>query len=115
MDERFPPLTLVDVPGLVRDCTSTWFNQTLCRVNESVVRLGIVQGEYHWHQHDAEDEFFFVLEGRLRVELEDRSLELTPWTGYVVPRGMKHRTLAPVRTVMLMVEPASVVPTGDAD
>ena len=113
MDEKFPPLTIVDVPGLVRDCTAAWYNQTLCRVNDSVVRLGIVQGEYHWHRHDDEDEFFFVLEGRLTVELEDRTVDLPPWTGYVVPRGMLHRTLAPGRTVMLMVEAASVVPTGD--
>jgi mannose-6-phosphate isomerase-like protein (cupin superfamily) len=81
-------------------------------VNDSVVRVGIVQGEYHWHKHDVEDEFFYVVEGRLLVDLEDRTVELHPRQGFVVPRGVVHRTRAPERTVMLMMEPATIVPTG---
>ncbi len=114
LDIRYPPLTVVDVPALVAACTDRWWNQTLCRVNDSVVRLGVLQGEYHWHKHERDDEFFFVVEGRLLVDLEDRSVTLEPRQGFVVPRGVVHRTRAPERVVVLMVETAGIVPTGDA-
>ena len=114
LDIRYPPLALIDVPALVAACTDLWYNQTLCRVNDSVVRLGVMQGEYHWHRHDALDEFFFVLDGRFLVDLEDRTVELGPRQGFVVPKGVRHRTRAPERTVILMVEGAGIVPTGDA-
>jgi mannose-6-phosphate isomerase-like protein (cupin superfamily) len=114
MDIKFPALTTIDVPELVHACTDQWYNQTLCRVNDSVVRLGVMQGEYHWHKHDHDDEFFFVLEGVFIIDLEDRSVELAPWQGFVVPKGVTHRTRAPQRAVILMVETASIVPTGDA-
>lgn len=108
-----PALDLVDVPSLVAACTDRWYNQTLCKVNDSVVRLGVMQGEYHWHKHDHDDEFFFVLDGRFVVDLEDRSVELAPRQGFVVPQGVVHRTRAPERAVILMIESASIVPTGD--
>jgi len=111
---QFPPLSLVDVPALVKACTDRWYNQTLCKVNESVVRLGVMQGEYHWHKHDNDDEFFFVLEGHFIIDLEGRSIDLQPQEGFVVPKGIVHRTRAPVRAVILMVESAAIVPTGDA-
>lgn len=113
LDARYGPLEVVDVPALVAACTDRWFNQTLCRVNDSVVRLGVVQGEYHWHKHDELDEFFFVVEGRLLIDLEGRSVELPAGRGFVVPRGAVHRTRAPERAVILMVEGAGIVPTGD--
>jgi mannose-6-phosphate isomerase-like protein (cupin superfamily) len=114
LDIRFPALSLVDVPALVDACTDRWYNQTLCKVNDTVVRLGVMQGEYHWHKHDNDDEFFFVLEGRFIIDLEGRSIELEPQQGFVVPKGVVHRTRAPERAVILMVETATVVPTGDA-
>jgi mannose-6-phosphate isomerase-like protein (cupin superfamily) len=114
LDLRFPALSLVDVPALVAACTDRWYNQTLCKVNDSVVRLGVMQGEYHWHKHDNDDEFFFVLEGRFIIDLEGRSIELQPQQGFVVPKGVVHRTRAPKRAVILMVENATIVPTGDA-
>jgi mannose-6-phosphate isomerase-like protein (cupin superfamily) len=114
LDIKFPPLQLVDIPALVKACTEKWYNQTLCKVNDSVVRLGVMQGEYHWHKHDNDDEFFFVLEGRFIIDLEDRSVDLQPQQGFVVPKGVKHRTWAPDRAVILMVETAAIVPTGDA-
>lgn len=114
LDIRFPALSIVDVPGLVAACTDRWYNQTLCKVNDSVVRLGVMQGEYHWHKHDNDDEFFFVLEGTFIVDLEDRVVELQPRKGFVVPKGIVHRTRAPERAVILMVETAAIVPTGDA-
>jgi mannose-6-phosphate isomerase-like protein (cupin superfamily) len=106
-------LERIDVPALVDGCTDQWYNQTLCRVNDSIVRLGVVRGEYHWHKHDAEDEFFYVVDGRLLIDLEGQTVELSPGQAFVVPKGVVHRTRAPERTVMLMVEKATVVPTGD--
>jgi hypothetical protein len=114
LDIRYPPLDLVDVPALVAACTDRWYNQTLCQVNGSVVRLGVMQGEYHWHKHDNDDEFFFVLDGNFVIDLEDRSVELQARQGFVVPKGVVHRTRAPKRAVILMVENAGIVPTGDA-
>ena len=113
LDIKFPALTVVDVPAVVESTTHPWYNQTLCKVNDSVVRLGVVQGEYHWHKHDNDDEFFFVLEGRFIIDLEERSVELGPQEGFVIPKGVVHRTRARERAVILMVENASIVPTGD--
>ncbi len=110
----YGPLEVVDVSTLVAACTDRWYNQTLCRVNESVVRLGVVQGEYHWHKHDDEDEFFYVVEGLFFIDLEGRTAELSPGQGFVVPKGVMHRPRAPQRTVILMVEGAAIMPTGDA-
>jgi len=114
LDVKFPPLSLVDVPALVKACTDQWYNQTLCKVNDSVVRLGVMQGEYHWHKHDKDDEFFFVLDGHFIIELEGRTVDLQPREGFVVPKGVMHRTSAPDRAVILMVETAAIIPTGDA-
>ena len=107
------PLEVVDVQKLVEACTDKWYNQTLCRVNDSVVRLGIVEGEYHWHEHKEFDEFFYVVDGRFLIDLEDRTVDLAPRQGLVVPKGVRHRTHAPKRTVILMVERADIIPTGD--
>jgi mannose-6-phosphate isomerase-like protein (cupin superfamily) len=106
------PLEVIDVPGLVAACTDQWYNQTLCRVDEAVVRLGVVEGEYHWHHHDLEDEFFYVVSGRFLIDLEDQTIDLTPGKGVVIPKGVKHRPRAPERTVILMVERAGIIPTG---
>lgn len=106
------PLELIDVPGLVDACTDKWYNQSLCKVDESVVRLGVVHGEYHWHKHDNEDEFFYVVSGQLLIDLDGRCLDLTPGKGVVIPKGVMHRPRAPERTVILMVERAGIVPTG---
>ncbi len=113
LDVRFGPLELIDIPSLVAACKEPWSNQTLCRVNDSVVRLGVVQGEFHWHKHDKEDEFFLVLEGKLLVDLEGKTVALEPHQGYTIPRGVLHRTRAPERTAILMVERDSVKPAGD--
>jgi mannose-6-phosphate isomerase-like protein (cupin superfamily) len=108
------PLERIDVQTMVDGCTDRWYNQTLCRVNDSVVRLGIMQGEYHWHKHDDEDEFFYVVEGRFLIDLEGRTIDLGPRQGFVVPKGTLHRPRAPERTVVLMVEGAGIVPAGDS-
>jgi mannose-6-phosphate isomerase-like protein (cupin superfamily) len=105
---------VIDVNALVAANRHPWYNQTLCQVNESVVRLGVVQGEYHWHKHEVEDEFFYVVSGRFLIELEDRTIDLQPGQGFVVPKGVMHRPRAPEKTVILMVETAGIVPTGDS-
>src|SRR5271166_1748272 len=113
LDVAFQPLELIDEGQLSAECHHQWFNQTLCAVNDSVVRLGIVEGEYHWHKHDQDDEFFYVVEGRLLIDLEDCTLELAPRQGVVIPKGVMHRPRAPQRTVMLMVETSNIIPTGN--
>ncbi|HEU0210405.1 MAG TPA: cupin domain-containing protein [Candidatus Udaeobacter sp.] len=109
----YKPLEAIDVQKLADACIDKWYNQTLCKVNDSVVRMAVVEGEYHWHEHKDIDEFFFVLDGRLVIDLEDRVITLAPRQGFVVPKGVRHRTRAPERTVILMVERADIVPTGD--
>ena len=109
----FQQLQRIDIPQLVDSVTDQWYNQTLCQVNGSVVRLGVMQGEYHWHKHDEDDEFFFCLDGEFLVDLEDRTITLGPRQGFVVPKGVVHRTRAPQKCVILMVENAGIVPTGD--
>lgn len=113
LDVKFPPLTRFDVPALLQTVTHPWYNQTLCRVNDSVVRVAQVQGEYHWHKHDTEDEFFYCVNGQFLIDLEDRTIELNPGQAVVITKGVRHRPRAPGRTVVLMVEGAGIVPTGD--
>jgi mannose-6-phosphate isomerase-like protein (cupin superfamily) len=113
LNVKFEPLTPIDVDAEA-GAVEPWFNQTLTQVNDSVVRLGVIEGDFHWHKHDGEDEFFLVLEGKLLIDFEDReTVELTPHQGYTVPRGVVHRTRAPERTAIVMVESAGVDPTGD--
>jgi mannose-6-phosphate isomerase-like protein (cupin superfamily) len=113
LDIKYDHLERIDVPQMVKECTDKWFNQTLTKVNDSVVRLGIVEGEYHWHKHDNDDEFFFVLEGQLLIDLEDRTIELNPGQGVTLTKGVMHRPRAPKKTVMLMVETSTIMPTGN--
>ena len=113
LDIRYPALEVIDVQKLADSVTDRWFNQTLCKVNDSVVRAGVMQGEYHWHKHDDLDEFFYVVEGLFLIDLEDRTVVLEPRQGFVVPKGVVHRTRAPEKTIILMVEGAGIVPTGD--
>ena len=114
LDDKFGQLTLIDVAAEAA-AHEPWFNQTLTSVNDAVVRLGVLEGDFHWHKHAAEDEFFLVLEGELVIELEAETVvRLGPHQGFTVPKGVIHKTSAPRRTVVVMVEPASVAPTGDS-
>ena len=116
----FEPLEKISLDPLVAAVTDAWYNQTLARVNDAVVRLGVMQGEYHWHEHANDDELFFVLDGQFLIDLDPqadgvtpgRVVTLGPREGFVVPRGIRHRTRAPERAVILMVETAAIVPTG---
>ena len=113
LDIKYPPLEVIDISAVVDAVRDRWFNQTLCKVNDSVVRIGVIQGEYHWHKHDNLDEFFYVVDGKLLIDLEDRTIDLKPRQGFVVAKGVVHRTRALEKTVILMVEGAGIVPTGD--
>jgi mannose-6-phosphate isomerase-like protein (cupin superfamily) len=115
LDIRYPALEVIDVQRIADAVTDRWYNQTLCKVNDSVVRVGVMQGEYHWHKHDDLDEFFYVVEGTFVIDLEgpSRTVELAPRQGFVVPKGVVHRTRAPEKAIILMVEGAAIVPTGD--
>ena len=113
LDNKYGALTTIDIPAEIA-AHEPWFNETLTTVNDSVVRLGIIEGDFHWHKHDDQDEFFLVLEGRLVIDVDGQdSVTLEPQQGFTVPRGVMHCTHAPVRTSVLMVEAAGVVPTGD--
>ena len=109
----YGPLEMIDVHAVPDADKFKWFNQTLCQVNGSVVRMAAMEGEYHWHKHDDDDEFFFVVDGKLLIDLEDRVVELTPGQGIMVPRKVMHRTRAEQRTTVLMVENAGIIPTGN--
>jgi homogentisate 1,2-dioxygenase len=115
------PLELIDVHAVPGAKDFKWFNQTLCRVNDSVVRMAAIEGEYHWHKHDEDDEFFYVVDGELLIDIEggieggiaERTVALKPGQGFVVPKTVVHRTRAPKRTTILMVENAGIIPTGN--
>jgi mannose-6-phosphate isomerase-like protein (cupin superfamily) len=113
LDNKYGSLALIDIPAEIA-AHDPWFNQTLTAVNDAVVRLGVIEGDFHWHHHDDTDEFFLVLEGELQIDFEDGpTVALKPHQGYTVPKGIVHRTRAPGRTSILMVEAAGVAPTGD--
>jgi mannose-6-phosphate isomerase-like protein (cupin superfamily) len=113
LDDKYGSLTLIDFPAEIA-AHEPWFNQTLTTVNDAVVRLGVIEGDFHWHKHDDQDEFFLVLDGQLLIDLRDReTVTLDQHQGYTVPKGVEHRTRAPRRTAILMVEAAGVIPVGD--
>lgn len=110
----FTALQRMDVQELIEQVTDPWYNQTLIQVGDVLVRLGVMQGEFHWHKHDEQDEFFFVLDGLFRIELDGtETVELGPRQAFAVPAGMLHRPVVPVRSAVLMIEKAGVVATGD--
>lgn len=110
----FAALQAMDVQALIDQVDEPWYNQTLVQVGDVWVRLGVMQGEFHWHKHDEQDEFFFVLDGLFRIELAGAdTVELGPRQAFTVPAGMLHRPVVPVRTAVLMIEKAGVVATGD--
>jgi mannose-6-phosphate isomerase-like protein (cupin superfamily) len=110
---KYKPLELIDIPKIISDNKEQWFNQSLVTVNNSVVRVAIIEGEFHWHKHVNDDEFFYVVDGKLLIDLEDKTVELNPREGFMVPKNVMHKTRAPQKTVILMVENVGVTPTGD--
>ena len=113
MELRSGHMEIIDINDYVETTEEKWINYTLTEVNNSLVRLGIFKGEFHWHHHDGEDEFFYVITGKLLLDLEDRTIELLPNQGFTVPKGVEHRTRALEKTVVIMVEGNTVDPGGD--
>jgi mannose-6-phosphate isomerase-like protein (cupin superfamily) len=113
LEIQFQPLEIIDIGKKIDESTKNWQNISLCMVNDSVIRLAVIEGEFHWHKHENEDEFFYVIDGTLIVDLEDETIELKPIQGFTIPKGVIHRTRAPARTSILLVEKNTVVPTGD--
>jgi mannose-6-phosphate isomerase-like protein (cupin superfamily) len=109
----FGHLELIDVPAEAA-AHEPWFNETLTSVNDAVIRLGVIDGDFHWHKHDDQDEFFLVLDGELLVDIEGSdTITLGRHQACSVPKGVVHRTRATRRTTILMVEAAGVMPVGD--
>ena len=106
-------MEIIEIDDYVEQTEEKWINYTLTGVNDSLVRLGIFEGEFHWHHHDREDEFFYVVTGKLLLDLGDRTMELLPNQGFTVPKGVEHRTRALEKTVVIMVEGDTVAPRGD--
>jgi mannose-6-phosphate isomerase-like protein (cupin superfamily) len=113
LEVKFKPLEIIDVSKLIEQSTKKWQNMSLSTVNNSVIRLAVIEGEFHWHKHDKEDEFFFVIDGILLIDLEGKVIELKSNQGITIPKGILHRTRAPARTSVLIIEDDTVKPTGD--
>lgn len=113
LEIKYKPLEIIDIPKLIANCTKKWQNLSLCEVNDSVVRLAVIEGEFHWHKHEKEDEFFFVIDGLLLIDLEEELIEVKASQGFTVPKGVLHRTRAPSRTSVLLIEKSTIKPTGD--
>ena len=112
LEVKFKPLELINIPQIIATSNKKWQNLSLCVVNDSIVRLAVIEGEFHWHKHEKEDEFFFVIEGLLLIDLEERTIELKQHQGFTVPKGVIHRTRASTRTSLLVIEQSTTQPTG---
>jgi len=106
-------MIVIDIGDYVDQTKEKWINYTLSEANDSLIRLGIFEGEFHWHHHDLEDEFFYVISGKLLIDFIDQTIELLPNQGFTVPRKVEHRTRAEVKTVVIMVEGNTVKPEGN--
>lgn len=113
MDIKYDYLEKIKVSEIVENCSDKWFNQTLCKVNSSVLRLGIFEGEFHMHKHDNDDEVFFVLNGSIILETENGNFELRENEGICVPKGVLHRPIAQNKAIVLMIENDGIKPLGD--
>lgn len=113
LEVKFKPLEILDITNLIANCSKNWQNISLCEVNDCIVRLAVIEGEFHWHKHDKEDEFFYVIEGLLLIDLEEKTIKLKPNQAFTVPMGTIHKTRAPSRTSVLLMEKKSIKPTGD--
>jgi mannose-6-phosphate isomerase-like protein (cupin superfamily) len=91
-----------------------WSPKIIAELNGQHVKLVKFQGEFVWHQHEHEDELFYVVRGSFRMEFRDRAVELAEGELLVVPRGVEHRPVAEREVSVMLFEPASTVNTGDA-
>jgi mannose-6-phosphate isomerase-like protein (cupin superfamily) len=113
LEVKFKPLEIIDFREVIANCKREWQNISLCKINDSIARLAVIEGKFHWHKHEKEDEFFFVIEGELLIDLEDKTIKIKSNQGFTVPMGINHRTRAPTRTAVLLIEKSTITPTGD--
>ncbi len=104
----------VDLTAALAQLDDYWSPRIVARYNEHKVVVGKVLGEFVWHSHPETDDLFLVLDGRLTIDMRDRSVELGPGELFVVPRGVEHRPRADVETHVLLVEPEGTPNTGDS-
>ena len=104
------PINLHSKFELVRDL---WSPHVVAEMNDYQFKIARVRGKFVWHAHPDTDEAFFIIEGHLRIDLPDGSVELGPGELFVVPRGVRHRPVAQEEVKLLLVEPRGVVNTGD--
>jgi mannose-6-phosphate isomerase-like protein (cupin superfamily) len=106
--------TAVSPLELARSLTELWSPRVIGEVDDSFVKVARVHGDLDWHTHAEEDELFFVLEGRLKLEFEDGAVELGPGQLHVVPKGVRHHPVAEQPCCLLLFEKKSTAHTGDA-
>ena len=104
----------VNLDAMLARFAEHWSPKKIAQINDYDVRIVKVQGEFTWHRHADTDEFFLVLDGQLTIQMRDRDVVLGPRELFVVPRGVEHSPRADAKTAVLMLEPGSVVNTGDA-
>ena len=104
----------VNIDAMLARFAEHWQPKKIAQINDYDVRIVKLQGEFTWHTHPDTDEFFLVISGELTVQLRDRDVVLRPGELFVVPRGTEHCPRAGTETAVLLVEPATVVNTGDA-
>ena len=104
-----------DAPDAMIDLLRTWRPRLVATLNGQEVKLAKLEGAFVWHKHDEEDELFLCVEGRLRIEMRERSVELEPGELFVVPKGVEHRPVAEPTASVLLFEPAGVRNTGDVE
>ena len=112
MNHEGSPLNKISLDEKFALFTERWRPKIIARLNDQEVKIVKVQGEFPWHHHESEDEFFLVWKGRFRVEFRDRVVEMLPGECLVVPRGVEHRTCADEEAEIVLFEPAGVVNTG---
>ena len=92
-----------------------WTPKVIAEMNDYQFKLAKVQGEFVWHNHSDTDEVFIVIEGCLKIEFADETIELNAGEMYVVPKGVQHKPYADEECKIMLVEPKGVVNTGEAD
>ena len=106
---------MVDLAAKLASFDETWAPRIVAELNGQYVKVAKLEGEYVWHSHAEQDELFWVLEGRLRLELRERTIELGPGQLFVVPRGVEHRPVAPERVEVVLFEPLATRSSGEVD
>lgn len=92
-----------------------WSPKVVGRLNGQEVKLVKLKGGFVWHKHDHEDEMFYVLKGRLKIEFRGSEVELTEHEFLVIPKGVEHKPMADEEVSVMLFEPENTVNTGDAD